>query len=125
MEAEPARVDRTGLTRPSDEWMEQAACAFAEYEGGDPFCTDRQEKRDVRDICRSCPVAWDCLVYAIHHGIGIDRWGGMDPDQRTAFRRQYPRLDGGVAKRSHSAFLNTTEKRAPVWLRQTNQTRKT
>lgn len=41
----------------------------------------------AKKICSSCPLAVDCLAYALKHNeVGI--WGGTTEDQRRALRRR-------------------------------------
>lgn len=35
-----------------------------------------------RAYCRTCPVAEQCLTYAIFHQIEYGVWGGLDATQR-------------------------------------------
>jgi transcription elongation factor Elf1 len=66
------------LSNPSDDWMEQAACA---EEWVDPrlFHSSKQEEKDeAKSICASCPVRFECLKAALdeHEKWGIR--GGVD-----------------------------------------------
>ena len=80
----------------SSQWRDAAACR-----GTDPetfFATappsahrhDREEaardRESAKRVCRVCPVAADCLEWAIeHYEYGI--WGGTDEDDRKEMRR--------------------------------------
>lgn len=49
----------------------------------------RYHKRKLVDpICGECPVRQECGEYAIQAGIPHGWWGGMDPQERTAIRRE-------------------------------------
>jgi len=41
----------------------------------------------IRDICRSCPVAQQCLDYALRMGDHHGMWGGASERDRRAIRR--------------------------------------
>lgn len=74
------------------QWADDAACH------GTPGATfypvtrkhatwDTPAALAAKAICAGCPVAADCLEWGIHNEIdGI--WGGTDPHQRVAIRRQ-------------------------------------
>lgn len=42
----------------------------------------------ARRLCRACPVATDCLEYALRHDERYGIWGGLDPVERAALRRK-------------------------------------
>lgn len=74
------------------DWVRQAACR-----GADPaiFFPGRGEStREVKAICRGCPVRAECLTYAIQHGEWHGIWGGLSEHQRRKLRARYP-VDGG------------------------------
>ena len=48
----------------------------------------------AKGICRSCPVRWDCLVYAIDTRQPDGIWGGLTPDERLRLRRTVGSLTG-------------------------------
>jgi WhiB family redox-sensing transcriptional regulator len=70
------------------EWADQAACADLADDTFYPSFSGRHTRRYHRKveaakaICRSCPVANQCLTYAYesgdHHGI----YGGTTPEER-------------------------------------------
>lgn len=69
------------------EWMRDAPCTSADPE---LFCPDKANQvlmlRAARRICSTCPVAGECLAFAVeHHEQGI--WGGTDDRQRAQMRR--------------------------------------
>lgn len=69
----------------SPDWRGSAACAQTDPElwfperGGSP--------RNAKRVCRTCPVRWECLAYALtndeRHGV----WGGYMPDERAQMRK--------------------------------------
>lgn len=67
------------------EWYSEAACR-QNIESIKTFDTN---PRKARKTCRSCPVAGDCLAYAIiydEHGV----WGGMTEDERHNMLKRNP-----------------------------------
>ena len=67
------------------DWQEQARCAeigtdlwFPEL--GDPG-------RAAKAICAECPVAAQCLQYAIDNGISDGIWGGVAGRRLAEMRR--------------------------------------
>lgn len=76
------------------EWMGRAACRDL-----DPalFFPQRNEMDDkagneyapeARAACAGCPVAAECLMYALNNGERHGLWGGKSPKQRRTIRRQ-------------------------------------
>lgn len=62
-------------------WLDQAACLgmsphlFFRPGGGD--------HTEAKEVCRDCPVAEECLHYAIAAGETHGVWGGMTPRERS------------------------------------------
>ena len=82
----------------SDRWQNRAACR-----GMHPslFYPERGEsKTEAAAVCRTCPVAAECLEYANanneRHGI----WGGTSERQRLAMRREQRRAATTAARRT-------------------------
>lgn len=64
-------------------WMQNAACA-----GVDPelwFPATGQDSRPAKRICRTCPIARNCLSYALSHQV-VGIWGGTSEIERRALR---------------------------------------
>jgi len=83
------------LPPPRDEywnWQLDAACRDSE---ANIFFADAASTHAemAKEVCGRCPVARQCLDYALDaeeaHGI----WGGLDPDERARIRwgRRLPR----------------------------------
>lgn len=74
---------------PQPDWMEHAACIDA-----DPalfFPSSGQPSAPAKAICRTCPVRFECLEYALVHettskGHGV--WGGTTGQERDRIRRR-------------------------------------
>lgn len=72
------------------DWMKQANCRDMELEiffpengiNYDPF---------AREVCFSCEVQEECLVFAVDNAIDYGLWGGMSPRQRDEWRWKHRR----------------------------------
>lgn len=63
-------------------WMRDALCAQI---GGDLFFPERYEQakaRKAKAICAKCPVATECLEFAIRTNQSEGIWGGLSEKQR-------------------------------------------
>jgi WhiB family redox-sensing transcriptional regulator len=67
-------------------WMGSANCASV---GGDPFFPEKGDSaKPAKKICKPCPVAEQCLAYAMDRGITKGIWGGLTPRQRAQLRKE-------------------------------------
>ena len=73
---------------PVGDWSQRAACIGVDPELFWPETQAHDTTRKAQEICLSCPVADQCLTYAIDtnqtHGI----WGGLTPAGRLAYRKR-------------------------------------
>lgn len=82
---QPFRI--TGVASDDgDHWMYQAACRGVDPELFYPD-TGRGAGDPARAICEHCPVAADCLDYALKHQIMHGIYGGLTYKQRVELRR--------------------------------------
>lgn len=70
-------------------WMDSALCQKVDPE---LFYPDHSEGgRVAKVVCRSCPVAAECLAYALRtserHGV----WGGLTYSERVNLGRRKPK----------------------------------
>ncbi len=72
-----------------ESWRESAACRRAE--GVDFFCdpSDRVALSTARALCAGCPVAGECLTWAIETNQLEGIWGGHTPGERRSLRRRW------------------------------------
>ena len=64
---------------PGD-WVEQALCAEVD---NDLFYPEKGgSTRDAKNICAVCPVAAECLDYALENNEAFGVWGGMSERER-------------------------------------------
>lgn len=85
------------LFEPTPNWFAAAACR-----GMNPELFHPERGEDVNDakrVCADCPVAVDCLEYALGRGIKFGIWGGKSERERRKIRRTQPqRLRTAVAR---------------------------
>ena len=84
---------------PRTGWMKRAHCV------GEPpgvfFPSDGVGVLHAQKICAECPVADECLEYALAHHISHGVWGGASERQRRRLQnqRQQERLKRTVTER--------------------------
>ncbi len=74
-------IDRPRLWSPPAAWTAQASCA------DDPelmFAEDLRSVAEAKRACAACPVASDCLAYALDHAEPFGVWGGLTAEERAA-----------------------------------------
>jgi WhiB family redox-sensing transcriptional regulator len=79
-----------GMTAFEEErsWREAAACrvtAVSFFPGPD----DLEGIAAAKEICSICPVADECLSFAIETNQTEGIWGGHTPRERTKLRRRW------------------------------------
>jgi WhiB family redox-sensing transcriptional regulator len=79
------------LTHVSDKWMERANCVGTDPEAFFPEFRE-QTSRTVRMICRECPVARECLSYALRNDIRDGLFGGVEPVNRQRLHVLYNKI---------------------------------
>ena len=62
---------------------EQAACIAYPDLDFDPPKRDKQAIKAAQDVCFSCPIRWECLLYAWETDIPNGIWGGAYFEQRN------------------------------------------
>lgn len=77
-------VDVTG------EWQDRAICRAVD--GDIFFAVGSAQEHQAKGVCKTCPVRWECLAYALRHRVEHGVWGGMtDRERRRVLNRT--RLD--------------------------------
>ena len=86
---------------PIGHWSDKAACRHAE----DPDIFhppgDGQPGLEAIETCASCPVAAECLDYAVGaivHGY----WAGTTRDERDVLRRRMLRAENAAARKAEA-----------------------
>ncbi len=82
-------VPEPDMDHPS--WRELAACLRLE-EGEVDFFPDPEDVGAIavaKAVCATCPVAEECLAYAIETNQSEGIWGGLTPKERARLRRRW------------------------------------
>lgn len=72
-------------------WREGAACAGDEGVDFFPPPDDYVANARAKGLCASCPVADDCLAFAIEANQSEGIWGGTTAAERLKLRRMWLR----------------------------------
>jgi WhiB family transcriptional regulator, redox-sensing transcriptional regulator len=87
----------------SAEWWQAAACQSAEPELFFPISETAPARADVaraKLICAACPVASQCLDYALANRQEYGIWGGLtEQERRRVIRHRIPSGTAGHALR--------------------------
>jgi WhiB family redox-sensing transcriptional regulator len=75
---------RTTATR---NWRHRARCRD---EDPDTLFVQGARQRDVREVCKACPVRTECLAHALDNRIRFGVWGGMTERERRALLKRRP-----------------------------------
>lgn len=71
------------------DWTPLAACRNGD---ADALFVQGAAQNDAKRICRSCPVKYECLAYALDHKIEFGVWGGLTERERRATLRRHPQV---------------------------------
>lgn len=72
-----------------EHWREAAACLDAPLSIFFPDPADLRAISSAKEICAICPVADECLSYAVETNQTEGIWGGHTPKERRAIRRRW------------------------------------
>jgi WhiB family transcriptional regulator, redox-sensing transcriptional regulator len=67
-------------------WRHKALCRDMDPELFFPFPGQDEQLADAKAVCRDCPVATQCLEFALANGLDHGVFGGMSEDERRALR---------------------------------------
>lgn len=84
------------ITDFQGDWRHQAACLDEEPELFFPVGSGGPAKLQVakaKSVCHRCPVASDCLEWAIGTGQDAGVWGGTSEEERRAMKRRNARAN--------------------------------
>jgi len=73
------------------DWRHDAACREEDPELFFPVGTSGPALRqaaEAKTVCHRCPVASNCLAWALATGQDAGVWGAMTEDERRAFKRR-------------------------------------
>ncbi|EOM76723.1 hypothetical protein Rrhod_1842 [Rhodococcus rhodnii LMG 5362] len=77
----PATDTTRPCADPGEEWKDQGSCAALRHSSTDFFPEHRGTDNRVASavaVCRGCPVAAQCLAYALTHDERWGIWGGVN-----------------------------------------------
>jgi WhiB family redox-sensing transcriptional regulator len=82
----PIEVPRL-RTKPAGDWQDHAACQGRDVEDFYVPSNRATDHARAKAICRTCPVADQCLEHALASGEEHGVWGGLTPHERDIVRR--------------------------------------
>lgn len=68
-------------------WASQSACA---HEDVDRLFVRGKAQNEAKKVCRTCPVALQCLAEALDNQVEFGVWGGLTERERRALLRRRP-----------------------------------
>jgi WhiB family redox-sensing transcriptional regulator len=75
-------IDVTG------EWEDRALCRTVEADMF--FAPGATQEYRAKVVCKTCPVRWECLAYALRYRVEHGVWGGMtDRERRRVLNRTH------------------------------------
>jgi WhiB family transcriptional regulator, redox-sensing transcriptional regulator len=96
-----APTDTEGMS--DMDWRHRAACRDEDPELFYPVGTSGPallQITEAKAVCRRCPVAAECLAWALTRGEDSGVWGGMSEDERRAVKRRDARTAARVSRAS-------------------------
>jgi WhiB family redox-sensing transcriptional regulator len=72
-----------------DNWRDAAACAIVQDVDFFPDPADLAAISAAKGVCATCPVAGECLTWAIETNQSEGIWGGHTPAERRSLRRHW------------------------------------
>ena len=101
-----ALADLLGEDLHNDPWRDQALCAQADPE--EFFPEKGGSTARAKAICRACPVAAECLQWALDHEERWGIWGGLSVKERARLTgpRLGPQHTAARARRQRVAELS-------------------
>jgi WhiB family redox-sensing transcriptional regulator len=82
-------------------WRDRAVCRAEDPELFFPVGPSGPALRQLHQakaVCARCPVAVDCLIWALSTGQQAGVWGGLSEDERRALRRNPAATEGPVVQ---------------------------
>lgn len=101
-------------------WVMKSACKLVDHNGDDRFFPKRGEgTKDQKEICRDCPVADECLFYALGVSSIKGVWGGTSERERRDIRS---RLESGLSGEQLGIYIaNIRQKGLTIANKELNQ----
>jgi WhiB family transcriptional regulator, redox-sensing transcriptional regulator len=73
---------------PEEGWRADAACRDLDIDIFFPVDESEEAALPAKAICATCPVADECLQYALATNQAEGVWGGLDATERRRLRRR-------------------------------------
>lgn len=73
---------------PLEGWRSSAACKDLDVDIFFPLDESEEASLEAKAICAACPVAEECLQYALATNQADGVWGGLDANERRRMRRR-------------------------------------
>jgi WhiB family redox-sensing transcriptional regulator len=76
------------------DWRHRAACRKEDPEMFFPVGQSGPalvQVNKAKAVCRRCPVATECLIWALKSGQDAGVWGGLSEDERRSLKRRAQR----------------------------------
>jgi WhiB family redox-sensing transcriptional regulator len=70
----------------SEAWRSKGLCITSKTKI-DFFAESKQEIKLAKSVCNECPVAHECLEFAVRNGEKFGIWGGRTPRERMKIAR--------------------------------------
>ncbi|GAB3684674.1 hypothetical protein GCM10027597_34090 [Saccharopolyspora tripterygii] len=90
----PARMGAPSEEQGTMDWRHDAVCRDEDPELFFPVGNSGPavlQIAEAKAVCRRCPVASQCLAWALESGQDAGVWGGMSEDERRALKRRNAR----------------------------------
>lgn len=85
-------LDAMYASREEMNWREFAACSTVDdvtalyfFGDGDNAIPVHRQHEKARQVCYTCPVQLDCLLYAVEKDERFHIWGGLTESQRKRY----------------------------------------
>ena len=95
-------------TWDADGWRDEAACRDADPELFFPVGTTGPalaQATVAKEVCSTCPVAEQCLIFAVTTNQEFGIWGGLDEEERRDVRRRWRRATREAAQAARPAAV--------------------
>ncbi len=93
-------------TWDAEDWRIDAACRTADPRIFFPVGASGpavETANEAKAVCETCPVAQECLIFAVTTNQEYGVWGGLDEEERREVRRQWRRASRTANRQSASA----------------------
>ncbi|MBO0847844.1 MAG: WhiB family transcriptional regulator [Pseudonocardia sp.] len=84
------------------DWRQRASCRNEDPELFFPVGTSGPallQVAEAKAVCQSCPVADECLMFALRNGADAGVWGGLSEDERRELARRVGVEQRGAQRR--------------------------